>query len=144
VILQTYNPSHYTIESVLNADYQGFCRNELESRERLQYPPFTRLLRFLVTSTREELVKESAFALAALCRETAAEFRSQARYLAVLGPSPAPLLKLKNRFRWHVYTKAWRNQDLQQFTEAVLERSRTNPQFRGVQLAIDRDPTLAG
>jgi primosomal protein N' (replication factor Y) (superfamily II helicase) len=142
VVLQTYNPSHYTIESVLNMDYHGFCRKELESRERLQYPPFARLLRFLVTSGREELTRHAASELAHLCREVASEFRSQAKYLAILGPSPAPLVKLKNRFRWHIYAKAWTNQDLQQFTEAVLERSSTHPVLRRVQLAIDRDPTM--
>jgi primosomal protein N' (replication factor Y) (superfamily II helicase) len=142
VILQTYNPSHYTIESVLNMDYHGFCRKELASRERLQYPPFARLLRFLVTSGREELTRHAASELAHLCREAASEFRSQAKYLAILGPSPAPLVKLKNRFRWHIYAKAWTNKDLQEFTETVLERSNTHPVLRRVQLAIDRDPTM--
>ena len=47
VILQTYNPSHFTIESALKVDYDGFCREELKSRESLQYPPFTRLLKIL-------------------------------------------------------------------------------------------------
>ncbi len=144
VILQTYNPSHYTIESVLNMDYHGFCAKELESREQLQYPPFARLLRFLVTSTREDLTRQAAGELANLCRETASDLRSQARHLAILGPSPAPLVKLKNRFRWHIYAKAWTNQDLQHFTELVLERRSTNPLLRNVEVAIDRDPTVAG
>jgi primosomal protein N' (replication factor Y) len=142
VILQTYNPSHYTIESVLNMDYLGFCMKELESRERLQYPPFARLLRLLVTSTREELTRQAAHELAGLCRAVASEFRSQAKYVAVLGPSPAPLVKLKNRFRWHIYVKAWTNPVLQQFTEVVLERSPGYPLLRRVQLAIDRDPHM--
>ena len=142
VILQTYNPSHYTIQSVVTMDYQGFCRKELESRERLQYPPFVRLLRLLVTSTREDLTRQAAGELATLCREVASELRSQGQYLAVLGPSPAPLVKLKNRFRWHIYVKAWANQDLQQFTEVVLERSSGHPTLRRVQVAIDRDPHM--
>jgi primosomal protein N' (replication factor Y) len=142
VIIQTYNPSHYTIESVMNMDYLGFCRQELESRERLQYPPFARLLRFLVTSTREERTRQAAEELADLCRAVVSEFRARAQYLAILGPSPAPLVKLKNRFRWHIYVKSWTNQDLQQLTEAVLERSRGYATLRRVQLAIDRDPTM--
>jgi primosomal protein N' (replication factor Y) (superfamily II helicase) len=142
VILQTYNPSHYTILSVLHMDYLGFCRKELESRERLQYPPFARLLRFLITSTREELTRQASHEFAGLCRAVASGFRSQNQYLAILGPSPAPLVKLKNRFRWHIYIKAWTNQDLQEFTETVLEQSRTYPILRRAQLAIDRDPTM--
>jgi primosomal protein N' (replication factor Y) len=142
VILQTYNPYHYTIQSVLHLDYLGFCGKELESRERLQYPPFVRMLRFLVTSPGEELTRQAAHELADLSRAVAHEFRSQNRYLAILGPSPAPLVKLKNRFRWHIYVKTWMNQDLQQFTEAVLEQSMKHPLLRRVQLAVDRDPTM--
>jgi len=142
VILQTYNPFHYTIQSVLHMDYLGFSRKELESRESLQYPPFARLLRFLVTSASEELTRQAAHELAGLCRKVAYEFRSQNQHLAILGPSPAPLVKLKNRFRWHIYVKAWKNRDLQQFTEAVLGQSSQYPLLRRVQLAIDRDPTM--
>ena len=142
VLLQTYNPSHYTIESVLKMEYLGFCEKELESREKLQYPPFARLLRFLVTSTQEDLTRQAAYELAGLCRGIGSELRSQDQYLAILGPSPAPLAKLKNRFRWHVYVKAWTNQALQQFTEAVLDRSKGSPLLRRVQLAVDRDPTM--
>jgi primosomal protein N' (replication factor Y) (superfamily II helicase) len=142
VILQTYNPSHYTIESVMRMEYLGFCEQELASREQLQYPPFVRLLRFLVTSPREEQARQAACELAGLCRTIGAEFRSREHYLAILGPAPAPLAKLKNRFRWHLYVKAWTNQALQQFTEAVLERSKGFTLLRRVQLAIDRDPTM--
>jgi primosomal protein N' (replication factor Y) (superfamily II helicase) len=142
VILQTYNPSHYTIQSVLHMDYLGFCGKELESRERLQYPPFVRMLRFLVTSPGEELTRQAAHELAGLSRSVAREFQSQNRYMAIIGPSPAPLVKLKNRFRWHIYVKTWMNQDLQQFTEAVLEQRMKHPLLRRVQLAVDRDPTM--
>ena len=142
VLLQTYNPSHYTIESVVRMEYLGFCEQELASREQLQYPPFARLLRFLVTSPQEELTRQAASELAGLCRAVAGEFRSQEQYLAIIGPSPAPLAKLKNRFRWHLYVKAWTSQALQQFTEAVLERSQGSALLRRVQMAIDRDPTM--
>lgn len=142
VLLQTYNPSHYTIESVVRMEYVGFCEKELESRDQLQYPPFVRLLRLLVTSTHEALTQQAAYELAILCREVGGELRSQEHHLAILGPSPAPLTKLKNRFRWHLFVKAWTSQALQQFTEAVLERSQGSAILRRVQLAIDRDPTM--
>lgn len=142
VLLQTYNPSHYTIQSVVRMDYLGFCEEELASREQLQYPPYARMLRLLVTSPEEPLTAQAAHALAALCREVAGELRLQEQHLAILGPSPAPLSKLKNRFRWHLLVKAWTSQTLQQFTESVKERSRHSPLLRRVQLAIDRDPIM--
>lgn len=142
VLLQTYNPSHYTIASVVHMEYLAFCEKELEAREQLQYPPFTRLLRLLVTSPDEELTQQAAHELAGLCRTVGSELRSQEHHLAILGPSPAPLAKLKKRFRWHLYVKAWTSQALQQFAEAVLERSQASPLQRRVQVAIDRDPTM--
>jgi primosomal protein N' (replication factor Y) len=139
-ILQTYNPAHYTIDSILKMDYLSFCSQELESREMLQYPPFTRLLRLLVTGSREETTREAAHELAAICRKTADELRKSGRHVAILGPSPAPLMKLNRRFRWHLFAKAWINPDLQLFSETLLSRSKDSALLRRVQVAVDRDP----
>ncbi len=143
VLLQTYNPTHYTIEAVLRMDYMGFFGKELASRERLQYPPFTRFLKFLVTSPNEEKVRQAALQLAGLCREAAADLRIRDRHLAVLGPSPAPHAKLKNRFRWHIFAKAWNSRDLQEFTEAVLAGKNDITPLNRVQVAVDRDPVMS-
>jgi primosomal protein N' (replication factor Y) len=140
VILQTYNPSHYTIESVLKMEYMAFCEKELESRSTLQYPPFAKLLRMLVTASDEKKTEEAARQLAVLARETADRFRAEGRAVAVLGPSAAPLARLHNRFRWHLFIKAWTNQDLQHYTEALLVESKNSPVLRRVQLTVDRDP----
>ncbi len=139
-ILQTYNPTHYTIQSILDVDYMGFCSKELESREILQYPPFARLLRILITAAKEQTAQEAAAELAALCRQTAAQLRERDRHIAVLGPSPAPLAKLNNRYRQHIFVKAWMNRDLQEFSETVLNQARIKPVFRRVQITFDRDP----
>ncbi|ABK17125.1 replication restart helicase PriA [Syntrophobacter fumaroxidans] len=143
VILQTYNQFHYTLEAVLALDYERFCDIELQSREQLRYPPFARFLKFLVTSRSEAQTREAARRLAALCRETAERFDASGRPAAVLGPSPAPLLKLKDRYRWHVFVKAWTSRDLQDFTETVLSGARSDPALRRVQLAVDRDPMMS-
>ncbi len=140
VILQTYNPSHFTIESALNLDYEGFCREELKSRKVLQYPPFTRLLKVLVTSASEESAREGARLLAVVCREKADFFRNTGRSVAVLGPSPAAHVKLRNRFRHHLFIKTWTSSDMQSFTEYVLESIKGDPAFRSVQVTVDRDP----
>ena len=140
VILQTYNPAHYTVESVLKMEYLSFCERELESREKLQYPPFAKLLRLLVTASDERKTEDAARQLAVLCRRLAEELRVKGQHVAILGPSVAPLARLNNRFRWHVFVKAWTNQDLQQYTEAVLAESKSSAALRRVQLTVDRDP----
>ena len=140
VIIQTYNPAHYTIQSVLNMNYDAFCSRELESREQLKYPPFVKLLRLLVTAPREEITQRAAQQLGSLCRELAAQLRSSGRHVAVLGPTPAPLVRIKRRFRWQIFIKAWTSRDLQQFTGALLAQARTHPDLRRPLLSIDRDP----
>lgn len=140
VILQTFNPGHYTIDSLLKMDYDGFCDTELESRRVLQYPPFSRLLKFLVTSGNEESAKRGAQQLAALCREKAGTLKESGGSIAVLGPSPAVYVKLKNRFRWQVFIKTWKSADMQSFTEMVTESVKKHPDYRDVQVTVDRDP----
>jgi primosomal protein N' (replication factor Y) len=140
VILQTYNPQHYTIRSVVNMDYMEFCKEELASREKLQYPPYTRMLKLLVTAPNEGVTRDAAHLLASLSREASDLLSEHNRHVAVLGPAPAPVQKLNNRFRWHIYIKGWTSQDLQLFIEAVMDRMKTVPQLRRVQIAVDRDP----
>lgn len=143
VVLQTYNQFHYTIECVSALDYRRFCDIELESREKLQYPPFTRFMKFLVTSGDEGTTERAARRLAAICRDEAESIRDAGRHVAVLGPSAAPLVKLKNRFRWHVFAKAWASRDLQDFTEAVISRAKADPAMKRAQIAVDRDPMMS-
>ncbi|MEM5788009.1 MAG: primosomal protein N' [Syntrophobacteraceae bacterium] len=140
VILQTYNPYHYTVDALLKMDYDGFCDNELESRKVLQYPPYTRLLKFLVTSGTEEAARTGARLLAVICREKAASLKEAGRHIAVLGPSPAAYVKLKNRFRWQVFIKTWQSSDMQFFAESVIASVKADAGFRQVQVTVDRDP----
>lgn len=140
VILQTYNPAHYTIQSVIKMDYELFCTKELTSRKELQYPPFSRLTKLLVTGPKEEMTQNAAQHLASLCRTIAAEFRQLERPIAILGPSPAPLLKLKRRYRWQLFAKAWTNADMQEFTAAILEQAKSSMHLRRIQVSVDRDP----
>lgn len=144
VMLQTYNPFHFTIESALKMDYEGFCDKELESRKILQYPPFTRLLKFLVTGKSEETTRGSARLLAAICRQKAEELKGSDRHIAVLGPSPAAHVKLKNRFRWQIFIKTWNTMEMQYFVETVLESIGSEYGLREVAITVDRDPSNEG
>jgi primosomal protein N' (replication factor Y) len=139
VILQTYNPQHYTVEAVLQSDYAAFCAQELESRSQLRYPPFVRLARLLLVSPLEERTREAAQNLGVVCRQIADRLREAGRHVAVLGPSPAPLAKLKRNFRWQILLKSWQNQDLEDFLERVLA-ARSGVLKGTPHLIVDRDP----
>ena len=76
-----------------------------------------------------------------MCREKAEDFRKAGGSVAVLGPSPAAFVKLKNRFRWQLFIKTWTSPDMQDFVQAVLDSVKTDPSFRAVQITVDRDPS---
>jgi primosomal protein N' len=94
----------------------------------------------LVTSAGEQSARDGARLLAVVCREKADCFRNKGRSVAVLGPSPAAHVKLRNKFRWHLFIKTWTSSNMQNFTESVLESIKGDPAFRSVQIAVDRDP----
>jgi primosomal protein N' (replication factor Y) len=126
VIIQTYSPEHYSIQAAQNHDYETFFRQELAYRRRVAYPPFTSLARILITSEDEEQAIREAMLLARSCTHDG---------VTVIGPAPAPLSRLKNRFRWHILLKGALSHILAAAQEAA-EASR-NAQSH---IVIDVDP----
>jgi len=140
VIIQSYNPNHPAIQCVLNGDYLTFAKHELEARRGLQYPPITRLTKLLVTSRDSELARQAAHELVRLAHAQIDKMSAQNKPIAVLGPAPAPLSKLKSRYRWHLYVKAWNSKDLKEFVQSLLDLARDVTLLRRVHLNVDRDP----
>lgn len=143
VLLQTYNPDHYTMQSIRRLNYDLFCEQELNSRRQLQYPPFSRFTKLLVTARDPQQARSAVFQLNDLCLDLVQTFREQDRYLAIIGPAPAPISKLKDRYRWHLYVKGWFNRDIQEFVQTVLRDSSRLVQVRRTDLTVDRDPVSA-
>lgn len=101
VVVQTYNPDNSAIRFAREHDYLAFYRSEIELREALNYPPFSRLVRLVVRGVNESAVAADAERIRAMCAERSAE-----RSVDVLGPAPCPLAKLKKYYRHHVILKA--------------------------------------
>lgn len=103
VILQTRTPQNLSLQSALRGDYLGFARQELKNRELLGYPPYRRMLRVLGSSAIKELPAKVLEGL----RERIEEYNQQiGGKFSVLGPSPAPLERLKTEWRWHLLVKS--------------------------------------
>ena len=97
VIIQTYNPEHQVIEAVQNHDYQSFTNIELEQRQALNYPPYGRLILLRLSSPEEIQVQNTAQAIATALKSGSG--------FDVLGPAPASVLRVANRFRWQILIK---------------------------------------
>jgi primosomal protein N' (replication factor Y) len=130
VIVQTFNPEHASVRTAANHDFRGFAASELPHRRELGYPPFGRLARLLVSG-------EAAAAAEGRIRAAAAELAPAAAREGVelLGPAPAPLSRLNNRYRWHLVLRSRRPEALHAVLAAA--RPRLQRQVGGVTLDVD-------
>ncbi|HEY8415616.1 MAG TPA: primosomal protein N' [Thermaerobacter sp.] len=137
VVIQTYTPEHYCLEAVRNHDYEAFFAREIEERRELSFPPFSHLVRAVVAGTDRKAVERAATGLAAAWREEVA-----ARGVPggqVTPAAPAPIERLRGRWRWHVLARAGEREGLLAATRAAAARVRPSwPE--GVLLQLDADP----
>ncbi len=129
VILQTYSPDHPVLEAVKAHDYQSFIAQELPQRQALNYPPYGYLVLIRLSGANAQLVEDTAQAIAVDC---AAQFPTG---VDILGPAPASILRVADRFRWHLLLKS----PLAQRPKLDLEHLRQQCPA-SVSLAIDVDP----
>jgi len=95
VVVQTYQPDHYAIAPAATHDYERFQREERPHRRELGWPPSGALARVVVSSEEEDAARQGALTLAGVARATEGDVQ-------VLGPAPAPLAKLRKRYRFQI------------------------------------------
>jgi len=132
VVVQTFNPTHYAITCAARYDFDGFAEREAAARRDLGYPPFTSLIRVIVSGTKEARVRETAQRLAEKLRPELPELLVQR-----LGPAPAPIFRIKGRYRMAMLLKASDAEPARTALRKVMPGFSTPP---GVSVAVDVDP----
>ena len=103
VILQTYQPDHPAVRLAAQHDYEGFYAEEIRAREEVGYPPFTRLVTVRVHAGAEADARGATQLLAETARQHQAVKDGAVQ---VLGPAPAPLLRLRGRYHYRLLLKS--------------------------------------
>jgi primosomal protein N' (replication factor Y) len=137
VIIQTYAPDHYVMQFLVSHDYQGFFNAESEFRRMLNYPPYGRLINLRLDGPKAAEVESHAKAVAAELRQLQSRSEKFREQIEVLGPAPAPIEKLRNRFRWQLLLKGKQSSALLDFARQARQLA---PKSRSVRLHIDVDP----
>ncbi len=135
VIIQTYTPEHHGIQEVCFGDYDSFYNREIEYRKELSYPPFTHLINILVRSNVEKQAQRVASHLASALMKAKKEEKVQ-----ILGPSPAPLARVKGQCRWQVALKGANIENLRRILRPILKREKTLTRYSNVFISVDVDP----
>ena len=130
IMVQTYNPDHPAIQFLQQHDYEGFVRDELVRREEAHYPPYARMVVFRLDGPDAGAVRDGASA-AAICARAAADAS-----VRVLGPSEAPIARMRGRARFQVWLSSSDRAKLLAVTRATQRVSLP----RGVRLEVDVDP----
>ncbi|MBQ9642880.1 MAG: primosomal protein N' [Lachnospiraceae bacterium] len=135
VVIQTYQPEHYSIVYAAQQDYQGFYREEIGYREVLSYPPAAHMLAVQVLSDSEDEALGTAGDLRGLVREDPA--------LTVIGPAAASYGRLKDLYRFAVYIKSGNYDKLvacKDVMEQALMALQETPGRRTSMVQFDFDP----
>jgi primosomal protein N' (replication factor Y) len=141
VILQTYNPGHFSVEAARNQDYKAFFRQEIHYRKALGYPPFSRLIQIRVSGGDADQTAAQAQRIGQYCRQLCRRHPQYAQ-MEILGPIEAPLARIANQYRWQLLLKGARYKLLQAFVHSLLFNEHAPARKRGVSVAIDVDPVF--
>jgi len=133
VLVQTLSPDHYSVVFAAAHDYSGFYRQEMKIRKALRYPPFTRLARVLFTGHDEEEVKNLSGKWAAMMGAA-----PEGQGVEILGPAPAPLARVKDRYRYHIILKAAGGNSLRGLLRPLMDQP--GMKAGGINVAVDIDP----
>jgi primosomal protein N' (replication factor Y) len=132
VVVQTWNPDVPCIRMALERDEQGFYSRELGIRERLGYPPFTRLIRLVTVGEKPERVQRGA---EHLVERLSPHFAAQ----DLRGPARLPTLRGKSR--WHIVVASEDAERARAIVSQALVQLKEPYRRRGVGLLVDVDPS---
>jgi primosomal protein N' (replication factor Y) len=99
VILQTYSPEHPAIQAVRDRNWDNFVKQQLVEREELNYPPYGRLMAIKLSGLDNEEVRVTAEAIVQACADI------EERGCEILGPAPAVVMRVADRYRWNILLK---------------------------------------
>ena len=130
VLIQTRNPEHPAVRFAVAHDVTAFAEQELQDRRDANYPPFVRMLMIRIDALDEKLALDEAEKLARFAEKVAGGRAD------VSPPSPAPIARLRNRFRFRCVLRAAERRPLFDVARAIQQLKID----KRVRVHVDMDP----
>ena len=134
VVIQTFNPAHYTIQRAKEHDYTGFYGDELPLRRQLGYPPFSRLIGIHLSSLKRDEGKRATQMIGQRARDLARNIAGGG--VDVIGPAESPLARVRGRYRWQLLLRGQEGRSLRPIVQKLLGDAAA----QGLQIQVDVDP----
>jgi len=135
-VIQTYSPEHYAVTMSKAHDYNSFYDYEILNRKAMWYPPFCEMVSILFSGISENQVSQAA----KLYAKHLARIKELPQKTQVLGPIPAALSKINNKYRWRILIKC----ESADMLNSILTESRkivlNNKNYKDVSIVIDKNP----
>lgn len=136
VLFQTYNPDYYALASAKAQNYKEFYDTEIAAREEFDYPPFSQMIRLIISSTNNFRAEKSAQEIALRMMTMTDKYGIQER-LEILGPSPCVIEKISNQYRFQILIKNKMYEKGHNFISSFLNKIQMP---KDIKLTIDVDP----
>jgi len=137
VIIQTYNTENYSIVCACNQDYKSFYDKEILVRKQLDYPPFTNIASVLLSGVNDKMVLSRAVFVKNEINKYIEGLNVSAQ---VLGPSRAPLSKIRNKYRWRIVIKCKELDKLINVLTNITDGYYSGSGNNSVALSVDINP----
>ena len=138
VYLQTYMPNHYVYKFIQNYDYVGFYQREITARQATKYPPYSTIVRILVSGVVDTKIIEVIKQI----MEPLREFDREKQAFIYLGAMKCPYGRLQNKFRYQILARI--KQDIAEQTinkmNELIKKIEQKPIARNVKIFFEINP----
>ncbi|MBF0412322.1 MAG: primosomal protein N' [Desulfamplus sp.] len=141
VIMQTYNPEHFSIEASKNQDFVQFYNSEIPFRKALSYPPFSRIIQLKISGLDIEKVKAHALLIGEICNNFIEVYnqKENPEPVQMLGPIEAGIPKISMRYRWQILFKSPSATLLNRIVHHLISDKKSFA-VKEISIGIDVDP----
>lgn len=141
VILQTYNPLHFSIDAARRQDFEAFYRQEMQYRRVLGYPPVTRMIQIRIQGRDKSHVGDYARQMGAAA-QTLLKCNYGDAQLQILGPIEAPLQRIADHYRWQLLVKGGQVNALHRFVHQLIYGEKGFGGSAQIKVSLDVDPVF--
>ena len=142
VILQTYNPEHFSILCAKQQNMRRFYDREITFRKSLNYPPFSRMVQIILSGRDKAQVQQHAQILGKACNTLFANNKKLGKGITMMGPIEAPYAKIASRYRWQILFKGNQAGSLHGYIRELMLLNPSLMNNRHVKITIDIDPVF--